>query len=589
MTRRPVLALAAAAALTAGLSACGSGSSNITTASSATTPGATTGGGQTGGSSPHAAPPGAAVNSPHRGGTLTMLWSGVGSSIDTALDYDTNWFLLRMTNDGLITTRTVGGTAGNQLVPDLATSIPKPTDGGRTYVFTLRRGVRFSDGHRLTPADVRYSLEREFKIPGPGTTFYTSLVGATACLKTPKTCDLSKGVVANPGANTVTFHLTTPDPNFLQELSLPFADIVPTGTPEHDIGTNPLPATGPYEIQSYKPNQSMTFVRNPDFHQWSAAAQPDGYPNRIDLTIGLPIEDATTEVEKGQADWMYDNPPTDRLNELATKFPSQIHISETTQVYYMALDTKAAPFDNLKARQALNFAVDRAAVIGLFGGRRLGTATCQILPPSFPGYAPYCPYTTNPGSGHWTAPDLAKARQLVAASGTKGDPVSIISDPDDTTKNISLYFVSLLDKLGYHASLKTLSSSVEYPYVQNSSNKPQIDLSYWSPDYNAPSDFLNVSIGCAGYHPNSNSSPNLSEFCDPAIQKMTAHALKVQTTDPQAADSLWAKIDQATTDQAPEVPLFVANKLDLVSKRLGNYQFSPAVNGRFLIDQAWVK
>jgi peptide/nickel transport system substrate-binding protein len=581
MIRRLTLVLCAIA-LAAGASACGGGSSN-------SSPQGGTGGPDTTGAVVKAAPPGAAVHSPHRGGTFTMLWNGVGSSIDTAVDYDPNWFLLRMTNDGLVAWRQVGGVRGNDLVPDLATSIPKPRDGGRTYVFTLRRGIRFSNGHRLTPDDVLYTLTREFKIPGPGTNFYSHLVGAAACLKTPKTCDLSRGVVPDDARNTVTFHLATPDPSLLQELALPFAYIVPKGTPEHDIGTNPLPATGPYMIQSYKPNQSMTFVRNPEFHQWSAAAQPEGYPDRIVLTIGLPLEDATTEVEKGQADWMYDNPPTDRLSELATRYPRQIHINETTQVYYMALNVRVPPFNSLKARQALNFAVDRSAIIGLFGGRRLGTPTCQILPPNFPGYSPYCPYTAHPGSGRWTAPDLAKARRLVAESHTKGQSVTVISTPDDTTKNISLYFVSLLNKLGYRASLKTLATSVEYPYVQNSSNKPQISESYWSPDYNAASDFLDVSVGCDGFHPDSNSSPNLSEFCDPAIQRMTEHALRVQTTDPRAADPLWAAIDRATTDQAPEVPLFVANKLDLVSSRVGNYQFNPSVTGRFLIDQAWVK
>ena len=167
--------------------------------------------------------------------------------------------------------------------------------------------------------------------------------------------------------------------------------------------------------------------------------------------------------------------------------------------------------------------------------------------------------------------------------------MAVITTPDETTKAISLYFVSLLDKLGYRASLKTLSSSVEYSYVQNSQNKPQIDESYWSPDYNAASNFLSVSIGCAGFTPNSTASPNLSEFCDPAIQKQTAHALQVQTTNPAAANPLWTAIDKSVTDQAAEVPLFVAAKLDFLGKRVGNYQFNPSVTGRFMIDQAWVK
>ena len=536
-----------------------------------------------------AASPGAPANSPHRGGTLTMLWNGVGSSIDPAVDYDPNWFLLRMTNDGLVGYRQVGGVQGNAIVPDLASAIPDPTDGGRTYVFHLRRGIRFSTGRPVTPADVTASFVREFKIPGPGTSFYSAIVGATACETHPKRCTLAHGVVADDAASTVTFHLSQPDPNFLQELTLPFVDVLPAGTPARDTGTHPLPATGPYEIQRYQPNQDMVFVRNPDFHQWSAQAQPAGYPNRMYLKIGLPLEDATTEVEKGEADWMYDTPPSDRLGSLAAQYPSQIHINPTTQVYYMAMNVRVAPFNNLKVRRALNYAVDRAAVVGLEGGTRLAQPTCQILPPKFPAYSPYCPYTADPGSGHWTAPNLARAKQLIAASHTAGQSVTVESLPDDTSKNISLYFVSLLDRLGYHTSLKTLTPSVEYPYVQDSRNKAQISLSYWSPDYNAASDFLNVSVGCAGFHAGSTASPNLSEFCDPAIQRMTARALTVQEHDQAAADPLWTKIDRATTDQAPEVPLFVANKLDLVSKRLGDYEFNPSVTGRFIIDQAWVK
>jgi peptide/nickel transport system substrate-binding protein len=255
----------------------------------------------------------------------------------------------------------------------------------------------------------------------------------------------------------------------------------------------------------------------------------------------------------------------------------------------MAMNTRVAPFDDLRVRQALNYAVDRKAVIGLFGGPRLAQATCQTLPPNFPGYAAYCPYTADPGTGKWTAPDLAKAKQLIAASHTTGQKVAVITTPDETTKSISLYFVSLLKQLGYKASLKTLASSVEYSYVQDSRNKPQISLTYWSPDYAAADNFLNVSVGCSGFTPASTASPNLSEFCDPQIQKQTEHALQVQQTSVRAANPLWAAIDKAVTDKAPEVPLFVASKLDFVAEHVGNYQFNPSVTGRFMIDQAWVK
>ena len=165
----------------------------------------------------------------------------------------------------------------------------------------------------------------------------------------------------------------------------------------------------------------------------------------------------------------------------------------------------------------------------------------------------------------------------------------VTSSADETSKDISLYFVSLLKQLGYTASIKTLASSVEYSYVQDSRNKAQLSYTYWAPDYTAAANFLVNSVGCAGYHPASTASPNLSEFCDPTITASAERAERTQLTDPKGADAQWAQIDKQTTDLAPEVVLFTGKKLDFVSTRLGNYQYSPAVTTNFLIDQAWVR
>jgi peptide/nickel transport system substrate-binding protein len=184
---------------------------------------------------------------------------------------------------------------------------------------------------------------------------------------------------------------------------------------------------------------------------------------------------------------------------------------------------------------------------------------------------------------------MTRAKQLVDQSGTRGDKVVVIGTSDSTTRSVDLYFVSLLQQLGYKASLKTLSNNVEYPYVEDSKNKPQLDFTYWSPDYSAAADFLNVEVGCAGFHPDSTASPNLSEFCDPRIQRMTAQALKTQQTDVAAANVQWAAIDKAVTAQAAQDTLYTANRLDFVSSRVGHFVWSPAVTSNFLIDQAWVK
>lgn len=590
MKRRPTLIGAAAAALLmAVVAGCGGGSDSATTTTGPSTAGATSA--AAGATTEAAAGEDVTLNSKHRGGTMKLLWNSIGSSIDPGIDYDANWQLLRMTNDGLVAWKRVAGQDGNTLVPDIAEEIPEATDGGLTYAFKVRPGVKFSTGAEVKPSDFKATIERQFKLPGPVSGFYAGVVGGDVCAKTPeagKTCDLAAGITADDAAMTLTFKLAAPDANFIQKLALPFAYVLPADTAPEEAGTKPLPATGPYMIESYAPNQSMNFVRNPEFVQWSQDAQPNGYPDRIELNLAITAGEGITQVENGDADWIYDQPPADRLGELGDKYADRLSVNNVPQAYHMVLNTKVPPFDNLQVRQAVNYATDRAAIQQLWGGPSLATIACQILPPNFPSYKPYCPYTLNPGET-WSAPDVAKAKQLVDASGTKGTKVEVIITPDDTTKAIGLYFVSLLNDLGFKATTKTLQSSVSYSYVQDSGNKAQMTLSYWYPDYPAASNFLDVVVGCKGFHASSTASPNLSEFCDDAIEAKTNQALALEQTDPGAAAALWTEVDKETTDAAPWVSLFVQNRLDFVSERVGNFQFNPSVVGGFMIESAWVQ
>jgi peptide/nickel transport system substrate-binding protein len=225
--------------------------------------------------------------------------------------------------------------------------------------------------------------------------------------------------------------------------------------------------------------------------------------------------------------------------------------------------------------------------VKVWGGPKLAVATCQVLPPNFPGYKPYCPYTKNPGSGKWTAPDMAKAQQLINASGTKGQAVKVNTDTTDTNKALGLYFVGLLNKLGYKASLQALSPDIQYPYIQNSKNHVQFAFSDWYQDYPAASDFLQILLGCNSIHPNSNSSPNIAQFCNKGIQSQMDAAGTKSITDPTAGNAMWAKVDKAVTDQAPWVAMYNPKYIDFLSSRVKGYQFSP--QWYFLIDQASVK
>jgi peptide/nickel transport system substrate-binding protein len=521
------------------------------------------------------------------GFTLTTLANAAPSgSPDPQVDYTLQeWQLLVITHDGLVAFRHAAGNPGTQIVPDLATTVPKPTDGGKTYTFTLRSGIKFSNGQTVTPKDVRATFERLFKIgdsPNAGT-WYNVIVGGDACVKKPKTCSLAKGITIS--GNKITFHLTHGDPEFLDKLGVPFAYILPASTPTKNVNFPP-PGTGPYKWVEYAPNKEIKLVRNPYFKVWSSAAQPAGTPDVILQKFGLSVEAEVTAVENNQADWVFDPIPADRLGELSTKYAKQVYVSPLTAVWYFAFNTRIPPFNNLDARRAVNYATDRNAVIKVYGGPKLAVPTCQVLPPNFPGYKPYCPYTTKPGAA-WTGPDMAKAKQLMKASHTAGAPVKVNTTNDPVGKGLGLYFVGLLNSLGYKATLQAMSPDIQYPYVQNSKNKPQFGLSQWYQDYPAASDFLNILLGCPSFHPNSNSSPNIAEFCQQSIQAQMNKALALGVTNPEAANTLWQTVDRQVTDQAPWVAMFNPKLIDFVSSRITNHVFSP--QWYFLLDEAKLK
>ncbi len=541
-----------------------------------------TGGGATGG---------ATFQPAHRGGTLKLSATAAAGTIDPMVNYTLQyWQLYQATYDGLLAFQKVGGQPSFTVVPDLATALPTVTNGGKTYRFTLRNGIKFSTGKAVTTDDVVASFRRIFTVSSPTAgTFYNGIVGAAACLKTPKTCTLAGGVVGDAAARTVTINLTAPDPELPYKLAVPHATVLPAGSPATDSGTKPLPGTGAYTIASYNPsgNGSLVLQRNPNFTEWSRAAQPQGYPDTIVESFGQTVESEITAVQNGQADWLADQPPADRLNELGTKFADQIHVNELTAFWYLPMNTRIPPFNNVKARQAVNYAVDRDAVVQLYGGKNLAAPVCTILPPGFPGHADSCQYTKNPGTA-WSAPDLDKARQLVQESGTAGQAVTVVVQDDAVNSAIGEYVQSVLNDIGYKAKVNKLSGNIQFTYIQNTKNKVQISLSQWYQDYPAASDFINVLLSCAGFHAGSDSSINIAGYCDKTSEAGIAQALKTgQTSGLAAAEPLWGKVDAQIMANAPVAPLITPKLVDFTSKRVGNYQFSKQFY--MLVDQLWVQ
>ncbi len=532
--------------------------------------------------------PSQASNEQHRGGTMRLVAVAAGGTFDPQINYTLQyWQLYQSLYDGLVTFKHAAGSEGFTIVPDLAEEMPKPTNDGKTYVFKLRKGIKFSNGQDLTVKDVVASFQRIFKVSSPTAgSFYNGIVGADACLKTPATCTLDGGVVADEANNTVTINLVAPDAEIFDKLSVPHAVILPADTPAKDMGSVIIPGTGAYMAAAYDSNKQLKLVRNPHFTEWSADAQPDGYPDEIDMDFGLTEDAEVTAVENGQADWMFDQPPPGRLGEMGSKYKDRLFINTLTAMYYLPMNTNLPPFDNVKARQAVNYAIDRKAMVKLFGGPKLAAPACQVLPPGFPGYEPYCPYTKNPGTA-WTAPDLAKAKQLVKESGTAGQKVTIIVEDLTVNRAIGVYMQSVLKSIGYKAEVKAISQNVQFTYIQNTKNKVQISLSEWYQDYPAASDFLNVLFGCDSFHPESDSSVNIAGFCDKGIDAKMKDALATGVTDDAAANKKWAQIDKDVTDAAPAAVLFTPKHVDFISKRVGNFQFNAQYY--WVVTKSWVQ
>jgi peptide/nickel transport system substrate-binding protein len=553
------------------------------------------------------------VGAAHRGGTLRVALLNI-DPLGTTVDPATAFFMgpfLSLTGDGLFTYRQVEGEAGNELVPDLADDFGRESPDGKTYRFQLRRNVHYSNGKLVRASDVRYTFERILRLAqfGPewSVNTFRGIRGAKSCKS--HRCDLSAGVVTDDTSRTVTFHLYAPDSDFRYKLALISATIVPAGTPMRPAKRRPVPATGPYRIASFTPNYSIRLVRNPRFREWSSAAQPAGFPDEIVAVVPAPKQrdapplrwqkERIALVERGEADLTSSHGAIPFSSVISAPFRPLVHRYPKPVVFYLAFNTNRPPFNDPKARQAVNYALDRNRVAQLAGGEDASQPTCQVLPPNFPAYRRYCPHTRDRrADGSWTAPDLARATRLVAASGTARASVTLWVPRAIAGMGLGRYLEELLESLGYRVHLRstftqrvTCSGSPRrcqkmspagayFDAVRNPGASPQILWSGWAADYPSASSFIEPLFSCRA-------SENFVHACDRGLDRRIRRALMLQQTDPAGANRLWTQLDRAITDKALWVPLYNVYGADLVSKRVGNYRYNPMEGA--LLSQLWVR
>ncbi len=522
---------------------------------------------------PVAATPVTVPGTPHRGGTLRLVAHAAAGTIDPQVnDTAQYWQLYAVSYDGLLTYRKAEDADGLVLEPDLADALPAVSPDGLRYDFHMRPGVRFSDARPVRASDAAASLRRAFRVSGPGAGFLAAIEGADACTAQPDTCRL-EGVESDDATGRVTLRLARPDSQLLAKLALPPASVLPADTPPHDAGLVPPLGTGPYVIEGYDPGRSLRLVRNPAFRTWSEAAQPDGHLDAIDYEFGLGEEAAITAIENGQADWTFDQPPFDRLPELGARFAGLAHLHQTDAIWRMTLNTREPPFDDERVRRAVALAVDRDAAVLVYGGPRMALPWCRMLPPILPGSEPGCPV------GH----DPQEARRLVREAGAVGAKVTLVADQSPVQRQLGTYLQSVMASIGLDARLSTLSGDIQFTYIQNSANHVQAAVTPWYADFPDASDFLDVLTSCGAFHPGSDSSLNMSGFCDPAIDAAMRAAEAATGAD---AAARWAAIDRDVTARSPMVVLLVPSYVDVVSARVHGYLYTPLYH--MLISALWV-
>jgi peptide/nickel transport system substrate-binding protein len=425
---------------------------------------------------------------PSTGKTFALLKvvNGTTDYLDPGLSYRLeSWQLFQDVYLGLVVKAHVSCQTDNctKVLPGLATTTGTVTNGGKNYEFTLRSGLKYSNGQPVKASDFAATIVRDFRLNSPGIGFFSNIVGIDACENNPTKCSSISGIVTDDSAGTIKISLKAPQSDFLYVLSIPFTSIVPASTPQKDTENPPPPGNGPYYFSSYAPSKSMTMLRNPNWKKGEIPAVPDGNPDKITITLTDDQAQSAQLVASGQYDYDANILPTDRLAYYKQHYAKQINFFTTPSTYYFFMNQRTPPFDNLKARQAVNYAVDRQALVNLRGG--LGVPTWNFLPPSYPQYKKITP-TPYPY-------DLNKAKQLVQQSGTAGMKVTVYTISDVAVdKQTGEYLQGQLKKIGWNAQIRELAGANYFTIVGNQATKAQIGFTDWFEDYPYPTDWFNI-------------------------------------------------------------------------------------------------
>jgi peptide/nickel transport system substrate-binding protein len=492
------------------------------------------------------------------GGTLIGTYASFPDYLDPALSYTAEgWTAMYDTYIPLLTYAHASGTAGSEVIPGLARELPKITNGGKTYTLFLRKGLKYSDGTPVKASDFPYSVERMFKLNSSGSPFYTDIIGAEKFAET-KTGGIP-GIKANDSTGEIVIHLRKPRGTFSNELGLMFVAPLPSGTPVRNLTAEPPPATGPYVIVKTEPGRAWHYERNPVWATTNGKLMPEipsGHVDRIDIKVVRNDSTQVNEIERGKADWMQAPPPPDLYSEVKEKYDgTQFRVEPTVSTYYFWMNMSKPPFNDLRVRRAVNYALNRKAFEKIYSGQL--KATHQILPPAMPGYKQFDLYPYN----------MAKAKQLIKEANPSDRNITVWGDSEPENGEATAYYQHVLTELGFNAKLKEINAD-NYSTIIGNQSTPDLDTGWydWFEDYPHPNDFFQPLFSGESIQPTNNTNFSLTDI--PALNAKISQ-LGEETLGPKQ-EAEYATLDEEFMKQAPWAPYgtrtvttFVSSAIDL--------------------------
>ncbi|MEA2472311.1 MAG: peptide/nickel transport system substrate-binding protein [Thermoleophilaceae bacterium] len=522
-----------------------------------------------------------------KGGTLTVIATDDIQYMDPGAQYyQFDYMVLAQPGQRALYGWKAGGT---KPVPDLATSMPQVSDGGRTIKITLRKGVKFSPpvNRAVTSADVKYAIERLF-LPQVGNgyalTYMAGLVGNKEYTE-GKAKDI-KGI-ETPDPQTLILKLTEPSYPVASAnaLALPGSAPVPQEyAARYDKGDTSSYAqhvvfTGPYMVRNdksgklvgWQPGKQIELVRNPNWDSKTDYRAANIDRILVKLKVNATVASRQILNGKGMVNGDFAAPPTPILKQALDSRKGQLDILPGQSNRYISLNTTIKPLDDVNVRRAIAAVTDRDELRLTRGGPTLGAVANHFIPPGIPGFdeaggnaGPGFDFTKNPNGDV----ELAKSymRKAGFASGMySGPPLLMVGDNEEPSNRTAEAFQAQLQKIGIGVKLRQVPhATVLSEFCQTPKAKVALCPNLgWAKDFYDAEAFVDLLFAGSAIQPDGGNY-NHAEFNDPKINKEIEAARKV--TDPAARAKAYGQIDRDVTNLAPVVTWLWDNQVNIRSK-----------------------